>query len=110
MHPKDKEENSKKTDCVYQIPSKSCNYRYIGETGRTFGTRLEEHKKEVANITTRRFTREQKRVSTVIDHKSAITDHADRINCIIDWEGAKVIDRECNRNARWIKEAIWKLQ
>ena len=43
----------------------------------------------------------------VIEHKSAITDHADRNNCIIDWEGAKVIDRECNRNARWIKEATW---
>ena len=86
---------------------KSCNHTYIGETGRTFGTRLEEHKKEVENITTRRFTREQKRVSTVIEHKSAITDHADRNNSIIDWEGAEVIDRECNRNARWIKEAIW---
>ena len=42
------------------------------------------------------------RVSTVIAYKSAITDHA-----VIDWEGAKVIDRNCNRNARWIKEAIW---
>ena len=37
----------------------------------------------------------------MIEHKSAITDHADRNNCIIDWgEGAKVIDRERNRNAR----------
>ena len=58
-------------------------------------------------MTTRRFTKEQKRVSTVIGHTSAITDHADRNNCIIDWEGTKVIDIECNRNARWIKEAIW---
>ena len=45
------------------------------------------------------------RVSTAIEHKSAITDHANRNNCIIDWEGAKEIDRERNRNARWIKEA-----
>ena len=43
-------------------------------------------------------------VSTVIEHKSA--DHADRNNCIIDWEEVKVVGRECNRNARWIKEAI----
>ena len=64
MHPKDKVEDNKKTDCVYQIHFKSCNHTYIGETGRTFGTRLEEHKKEVENITTRPFTREQKRVST----------------------------------------------
>ena len=107
VHRKDKVEDSKQTDCVYKIPCKSCNHTYISETGRTFGTRLEEHKKEVENITTRRFTREQKRVSTVIEHKSAITDHADRNNCIIDWEGATVIDREHNRNARWIKETIW---
>ena len=39
--------------------------------------------------------------------QSAITDHTDRNNCIIDWEGAKVTDRECNRKARWIKEALW---
>ena len=26
VHPKDKVEDSKKTDCVYQIPCKSCNY------------------------------------------------------------------------------------
>ena len=41
VHPKDKVEDSKKTDCVYQIPCKSCNHTYIGETGKTFGTRLE---------------------------------------------------------------------
>ena len=107
MHPKDKVEDSKKTDCVYQIPCKSCNHTCIGETGRTFGTRLEEHKKEVENITTRQFTKEQKRVSMVIEHKSAITDHAHRNNCLTDWEGAKVINRECNRDTGWIKEAIW---
>ena len=44
VHPKDKVEDSKKTDCVYQIPCMSCNHTYIGKTGRTFGTRLEEHK------------------------------------------------------------------
>ena len=29
----------------------------------------------------------------VSKHQSAITDHADRNSCIIDWEGAKVVDR-----------------
>ena len=107
MHPKDEVEDSKKTHCVYHIPCKSCNHTYIGEIGRTFGTRLEEHKTEIENITTRRFTKEQKRVSTAIEHKSAITDHTHRNNCSTDWEMAKVIDRDCNGNARWIKEAIW---
>ena len=79
VHPKDKVEDSKKTHYVYHIPCKSCNYTYIGETGRTFGTRVEEHKKDdFENITTRRSTTEQKRVSKVIEHKSATTDHAEK--------------------------------
>ena len=42
-----------------------------------------------------------------MSNKSAITDHADRHNCVIDWEGAKVVDKEMNRCVHWIKEAIW---
>ena len=99
--------DNKKTDCVYQISCKNCSHIYIGETGRIFGTRLEERKKEAENIKTRRFIRELKRVSTVIEHTSAITYHADRNNCILDWGRAKVNVREYNRNTRWIKEAIW---
>ena len=36
--------------------------------------------------------------------------YAHRRNCVIDWEGAKVADKETNRCARWIKEVIriWK--
>ncbi|XP_035658161.1 uncharacterized protein LOC118403535 [Branchiostoma floridae] len=49
VHPKDRLEDSSKTDCVYKIPCKSCDKVYIGETGRTFNTRLEEHKKEAQN-------------------------------------------------------------
>ena len=47
-------------------------------------------------------------MSTAIDHESAITDNSDKNSCIIDWEGANVIDRERNKNERWIKEAICK--
>ena len=50
---------------------------YIGETGRTFGIILEEHKKEVETVASRRFTREARKCSTNVEHKSAITDHAD---------------------------------
>ena len=70
---------------------------YIGETGRTFGTRLEEHKQEVETVTYRRFTREARKCST----------NTDMHNCVIDWQGAKVMDEETNRCGRWIKEAIW---
>ena len=71
---------------------------YIGETGRTFGTRLEEHKK-VGN------SNEARKCSINVEHKSAITDHADRRNCVIDWEGAKVVDKETNRCARLDKRS-----
>ena len=46
VHPKDKVDPADKTDCIYEIPCKNCNYTYIGETGRKFSTRLKEHKKE----------------------------------------------------------------
>ena len=78
---------------------------YIGETGRTFGTRLDEHKKTVETVTTRCFIRDTRKCSTNV--KPTITDQADRHNCVIDWEGAKVVDKETNRCARWIKEVIW---
>ena len=39
---------------------------------------------------------------TNIEHQS---DHADR-QSLIDWEGAKVVDRETNRCACWITETI----
>jgi len=35
-----------------------------------------------------------------------VTDHAISISHVIDWEHAKVIDKESNRMDRWIKEAI----
>ncbi|KAI8514518.1 hypothetical protein Bbelb_071090 [Branchiostoma belcheri] len=96
-----------KTDCVYKIPCKSCDQVYIGETGRTFGKRLEEHRKEADNSETVRYTRSQKQQAQKEEKKSAVTDHVARNNCVIDWEGARVIDREDNRRIRWIKEAVW---
>ena len=100
-------EDKHNTDFVYQIPRKTCNMCYIGETGRTFDTRLDEHIKVVETVTTGRFTRETRKCSTNVEHKSAITAHADRHNCVIDWEGAKAVDKETNRCARWIKQPIW---
>jgi len=39
-------------------------------------------------------------------NKSAVTGHAISLNHVIDWDQAKVIDREGNRVDRCIKEAI----
>ena len=68
---------------------------------------LKNIKKEVDTVTSRRFTREARMCSTNVEHKSATTNHADRLNCVIDWEGAKLVDKETNRCARWINETIW---
>ena len=78
MHPKDKVVDKRKTDCVYQITCKTCNMCYLGATGRTFDSRLDDQKKEGETITTRRFTRQTRRCSTSIEHTSAIADPADR--------------------------------
>ena len=40
-------------------------------------------------------------------NKSAITDHVARENHVIDWKNATILDKEENKKARWIKEAIW---
>ena len=58
-------------------------------------------------MNTTKYTRSQKREAQREDKKSAVTDHVARKNCVIDWEGARVIDREDNRRIRWIKEAVW---
>ena len=70
LHPKDKLEDKCKTDCVYQILYKNCNMCYIGETGRLFGIRLNEHTNEVETTTTRGFTRETRKCSINVEFSS----------------------------------------
>jgi len=47
VHPKDKVKDGEKTELIYRIPCKNCPSSYIGETGRTLGLRMKEHRKEV---------------------------------------------------------------
>ena len=90
---------------MYKVPCANCDKTYVGETGRKFGVRLQEHRTEVEAKTTRAFTRSQ-RVSSLSEHnKSALTDHAAQENHMINWSEAIVIDRELMRFSRWIKEA-----
>lgn len=56
VHPTDKIPAEKKTDLFYEIPCLSGNETYIGETGRMFGTRKNEHGKECEKETTARLT------------------------------------------------------
>ena len=78
---------------------------HVGETGRKFGLRIKEHKKEVDSFTVGTQTRVSRARESSVTHKSAITDHALEENHVIDWDKAKVVDREAQRQTRWIKES-----
>ena len=106
VHPKDKRDVAKTTDCVYQIPCQSCDKVYVGETGRLFGTRLSEHKKDANKVSDRKFTRSNRKESTTEQHKSAVTDHIAQENHTINWTGAKILDKDTDKQKRWIREAI----
>jgi len=40
-------------------------------------------------------------------NKSAITDHVAKENHVINWPGAKILEREGHRKNRQVKESIW---
>jgi len=93
VHPKDRINDEEKPEVVYKIPCKNCEHVYVGETGRPLGVRIKEHHKEVDSITGI-FTRAEKTRAASVCNKSAITDHVCNENHVIDWDKAKVIDRE----------------
>ena len=106
VHPKDKVRDEEKTKLIYRVPFKNCCSWYVGETGRKFGLRVKEHKKEVDSFTVGTQTRASKARESSVTHKSAITDHAMEENHVIDWDKANVVDREAQLQTRWIKEAL----
>jgi len=65
------------TNVVYKIPCSDCSWNYIGETGRCFQTRKEEHKRNLKNYA----------------KGSNIASHALSNNRLIDFENAHVIDK-----------------
>ena len=87
---------------TYRCPSED-----IGETGRRFAQRIKEQKKEVDSFMAGAQSRASKARESSVTHKSAITDHAMEENHVIDWDKAKVVDREAQRQTKWIKEALW---
>ena len=72
--------------------------------------RLQEHRQEVSQREVRAYTRSTSRSLACEQNKSAVTDHAISLNHVIDWDQAKVIDRESNRVDRWIKEATMHIR
>jgi len=75
VHPKDQRTVEQAGECVYQIPCHNCDCTYIGETGRNYGKRQEEHRKEVESISNRTITWSDRKSRAAEMNKSAITDH-----------------------------------
>ena len=84
VHPKDQRTAEQTGECVYRIPCYNCDCTYIGETGRNYGKRQEEYRKEVESISNRTFTRSDRKSSAAAEmNKSAITDHVAKENHVI---------------------------
>ena len=81
---------------MYKILCHNCSstYLYIEETGLSYGKRQEEHKKEVESISNKTLTRADWKDLIAETSKSAITNHVAKENHVIDWSGAKILDRE----------------
>ena len=94
------------TGVVYSIPCHQCPKTYIGETGRKLGVRIEEHREEAEKNDTQAYTRSKRKVSETVENKSALTDHCQRDNHVIDWDSTKVMARESERFPRWIRESV----
>ena len=105
IHLKNKIKDEEKTELIYRVPCRNCPSSYVGETGRKFGLRIKEHKKEVDSFTAGTQTRASRARESSVTHKLAITDHAVEEMHVIDWNKAKVVDREAQRQTRWIKVA-----
>ena len=80
VHPIDKRdpEIENITVALYECPCTccmNCELSYIGDTGRKFGTRLEERKAEVQKVCNKVITSARRKESLTTTHKSAITDH-----------------------------------
>jgi len=81
-------------ECVYKIPRCNCDKTYIGETGRAFGVRLQEHQQELSRCNVRAYTRSTSKSAATEQNKLAITDHAVTLS---HQDQTKVIDRESNK-------------
>ena len=63
VRPKDKLEPQKMCEGVYSITCKNCNATYIGETKRTLGTSIKEHKEDVEKaLASRPYTRSNRKI------------------------------------------------
>ena len=104
---KDKQDASKSVDAIYKIGCTNCPRSYKGETAKPLYVRLRDHRAETLNITQGwAYTRIKSKESTDTNCKSALLDHADTFNNVLDWDSVKVLEQEQNWGLWGIMETI----
>ena len=106
VHPKDKVQKLRNSGVVYEIPCMNCKATYIGETKRNLSIRISEHKRDVTQQEKKQFTRSARKESSSEINKSAVTDHVNTRNHVIDWEQVKIVSKETNVFRRRVRESI----
>ena len=106
VHPKDKVDKLKNSGVVYEIPCRNCDSTYIGETKRNLGIRVSEHRRDVNQQEKKQFTRSTRKQSTSELNKSAVTDHCNTKNHLINWDNIKIVCKETNMFKRRVRESI----
>ena len=91
-HYEDKRATENSSGVVYTISCRACQEVYIGETGRNFGYRFKEHKKDVRDK--KMYTRAGRKVSEMEFNQSAIRDYATKHNHVINWDEASIMYRQ----------------
>lgn len=77
-----------KSNVVYSLKCSTCENIYVGQTSQWIKSRLALHK---SDITKRR-------------DRCALANHVFKNNHVIDWDGVKILEVECNTNKRLILE------
>ena len=94
VSPKDPLDHSERCGVIYECACDVCGERYVGETGRSLGERMEEHAKSVEKC----------------DQKSALSQHQEQSGHVVNHkplsEKIKILDSEPRDRHRKVKEAI----
>ena len=88
---KDRVKKDERSNIVYKIECKDCNYSYVGQTKRKLKTRLKEHIKDLKKP---------------IESLSVISNHRIDKDHRMDWDNTKILDSERSYYKRSISEMI----
>jgi len=83
---------SSRPNVVYKINCSDCDASYVGQTKRTLGTRISEHRSHIRRVS---------------KQPSVITDHRLLTNHDFDWDSVEILDEEINYKKRLVSEMIF---